>query len=933
MLAQHARGLIALSACRAGELIRAVERDQLDDALRIAAWHRDVFGANHYFIELQHRDGIPAMRAINRQLIEIARSLDIPLVATNDVHYLTRDDAATHDLLLAIQTQTTLSDPNRLRLDGDDYDLRAPAEMQQLFSGLDAALTNTSLIAERCHVRLDASGFHLPHFPVPNGFTPEMYLRHLAETGLAQRYASITAALQQRLDYELRVIHQMGFDRYFLIVWDLLQHARARGIHWNVRGSAAASLAAYALGLTAVDPIAHQLIFERFLNPDRVSMPDIDMDFPDECRAEMVAYAVERYGPAHVAQIVSFGTLGARAALRDVGRALQADEQTLRRVLNLLPKTVNVTLNDALAQPAFAQLYEGEPTVRSLVDYARALEGIARHTSTHPAGLVITAQPLVELVPLQRATHAKDQPQGLAPLSQYNMSALEHLRLLKLDFLGLTTLTIMQRTLAFIHARHGVSVRLDAIPLDDLAIYDLLASGNVGGVFQVEGDDFRRVLTASRPTCFADVVALLALYRPGPMQFVESFIARKHGREAIRYRHATLEPILQETYGIVVFQEQVLQSLSALAGYTGAQADTVRRAISKKNADVLQAQRAAFVAGAERTSAIAPEIAHQIWDDIEYFSGYAFSKAHATDYALITCQTAWLKAHYCIEFIASNLSVSRSDPAKIAHFISECQRCGIEVLPPCIHGSELEFVIEANAIRVGLGAIKGVSDVVVAAIIDERRARGRFAAVDEVCRRLNLAALGKKTLEALIESGALDALGERAALLASLDSLLNASQHSTRNAGQLDLFGDESLKTITLAEVPPATVQQRRAWERTRLGAAICDPPLHELRAQLERQPEFMTISALAPAHIGQSVNLVALVEQVRDITTKQIDRMAFALLSDGRASTEATIFPAVYARMRECWQADALLRVRAKVQAEKGGLQLIIESAEPLLG
>ncbi|MEP7199065.1 MAG: DNA polymerase III subunit alpha, partial [Chloroflexota bacterium] len=664
-LASHAEGLICLSACKSGEVIRAIEAGQADESRKLAAWHKEVFGANNYFMELQYRAGLPEMQAVNQELLNIARELDVPLVATNDVHYIAPDDAPTQELLLAIQTQTTMSDPKRMRMEGNDYYLRTPAEMHTLFSGLPDALRNTLVIAERCNLNLDNKGYHLPVFDVPSGFTDETYLRHLAEEGFARRYPNPTPALRQRLEYELTVIHTMGFDTYFLIVWDLVRFAASAGIWYNIRGSAAGSMVSYTLGITALDPVQHNLIFERFLNPGRVTMPDIDMDFPDDRRGEMIEYAVRKYGHDRVAQIITFGTLGAKAAIRDVARATGVELSEADRLARLVPSGPKIHLADQLKEGELAALYQNDPAVKELLDKALKLEGISRHASTHAAGVVITDRPLTEYVPLHRATKQGSDANSLGVVTQYPMEDLEGIGLLKMDFLGLATLTIMRRAVDLIKETRGETVDIGNVPLDDPAIYELLSSGNVEGIFQVESGGMRKVLTGLKPSTFEDVSSTIALYRPGPMQFIDSFIARKHGREPITYRHAALEPILRETYGAIVYQEQVIQILADLAGYSPGDADLVRRAVGKKKEEELKKHRAGFVAGAQTSRHIPAEIADQIWTDIEFFANYGFNKSHSADYALVTCQTAWLKAHYPVEYMTALLSVARGDTDKI----------------------------------------------------------------------------------------------------------------------------------------------------------------------------------------------------------------------------------------------------------------------------
>ncbi|HSR32359.1 MAG TPA: DNA polymerase III subunit alpha, partial [Anaerolineae bacterium] len=638
-LASHAGGLIALSSCGSGEVPRLLQDNRPQRARKAAEWYRDVFGPDSFFLELQEHD-IPEMRAVNRALTDMSRETGIPLVATNDAHYVRRDQAYAHEVLLSIQTGKTMTDPSRLKMNNDSYYLKSAEEMAALFPDLPEALRNTVAIAERCNVDLDPTGFHLPKIDIPAGYTPETYLRHLTEAGLRRLYGDEfhSERVQNRINHELGIIHRMGFDVYFLIVWDLCEFSRERDIWWNVRGSAAGSIVAYGLGITNLDPLAHDLIFERFLNPGRVTMPDIDLDYPDDRREEMIYYTMRKYGADKVAQIITFGTLGAKAAIRDVGRALDIPLGEVDKVARLVPGGPGVKLDEALAKVSeLRQLYEGVDYVRTLIDTAREVEGVSRHASTHAAGVVVTDEPLVEYTPLHRPTRGAEE--GL-PVTQYTMDVLEDAGLLKVDFLGLSTLTILRKAVDLIRERHGVSFTQRSIPLGDTKAFQLLASGNVLGIFQVEGAGFRRVLSEMRPSRFEHVVAVLALYRPGPMEYIPTYIQRMHGKERVTYRHPMLEPILEETYGIIVFQEQIIQIASQLAGYEPGEADTIRKAVGKKIREALLAHRTKFVDGCV-ANGIPQETAETVFGDIEYFARYGFNKAHAADYAIITVQTAY----------------------------------------------------------------------------------------------------------------------------------------------------------------------------------------------------------------------------------------------------------------------------------------------------
>ncbi|MGQ9681787.1 MAG: DNA polymerase III subunit alpha [Anaerolineae bacterium] len=931
LLQDHAEGLIALSACQSGEIPRLLMHQRRSEAEARARWHQELFGRENYYFELQVHEGLPELREVNTALAEMGARLGIPLVATNDTHYVNAEDASAHELLLCIQTNSTLGDPKHMRLPGNDYHLRSPAEMQTLFSQWPEALENTARIAEACSFRLQMSGYHLPVFEVPGDDTPESYLRRLCEEGLQRRYGQVTPALRERLEHELRVIHEMGFDAYFLIVWDLVRYAKSHGILVGPgRGSAAGSLVSYCLEITNLEPLANGLIFERFLNPGRVTMPDIDLDFPDDRRDELISYAVSRYGQDRVAQIITFGTMAARAAIRDAGRALAMPLNDVDRVAKLVPAGPKVTIASALeTSPELRQVYEQEDYIRDLLDKARALEGVSRHASTHAAGVVIGDRPLTEYLPLQQA------PRGEGVITQYTMEALERIGLLKIDFLGLSTLTIIQRALNHIRSTRGLEIDLQTLPLDDPAIFELLSSGEVTGIFQVESGGMRKTLRDMRPSTFEDIVVLLSLYRPGPMQFIENYIARKEGREPVVYRHPALEPILKDTFGIIVYQEQIIRIAADLAGYSPAEADLMRRAVGKKKAKDLQEQRAKFLAGAMERG-IPKEAAEGIFDDIEYFANYGFNKAHSAAYAVITCQTAYLKAHYPVEYMAAMLSVERGNIEKVAALIAECRRLGITVHPPDVNHSQLDFSIERDAsnaeglaIRYGLAAIKNVGDG-AAELIVQSRGDSPFADVGDFCRRVDLRQVNKRVLECLIKAGALECLGSCGQLLAALDNMLAVSQeaHAARQAGQLSLFGamGGSVPTfLTLPEAPPIAHKQRLAWEKELMGLYFSKSPLHLLPRNL---PHVTRVAQVDETLKGRRIMLMGQVTAVHTIVTKKGDLMAFATVEDLSGSLEVVVFPKTYQETREIWVEDALVVVKGKADMRDERPSLICDAA-----
>ena len=944
LLVAYSRGLTALTACESGEIPRLLLQKKRAEAERRAQWYQELYGQDHFYLELQFHEGLPELRELNEALADIGRRLHIPLVATNDSHYIAPADAAAHELLLCIQTNTTLGDPKRMRMPGNDYYLRSPEEMAKLFAAYPDAIENTVRIAQSCSFRICSKGYHLPVFEVPGGEPAEDYLRRLCLEGLQRRYREVTPALMQRLEHELGVIHQMGFDTYFLIVWDLVHYAKSHGILVGPgRGSAAGSLVSYTLEITDLEPLANGLIFERFLNPGRVTMPDIDLDFPDDRRDELIAYAVSKYGQDRVAQIITFGTMAARAAIRDAGRALGIPLGDVDRVAKLVPGGPKVTFESALETSAeLRQVYESTDYVRDLIDKARALEGVARHASTHAAGVVIGDQPLTAYVPLQMA------PRGEGLITQYTMEDLEEIGLLKIDFLGLSTLTILQRALDNLRRTRGLDLKLADIPLDDPAIYELLSSGEVTGVFQVESAGMRRTLRDMRPTTFEDIVVLLSLYRPGPMQFIDTYIARKEGREQVVYRHPALEPILKDTYGIIVYQEQIIRIATDLAGYSSSEADLMRRAVGKKKAKDLQEQRGKFIAGATARG-IPAEVAGQIFDDIEFFANYGFNKAHSAAYAVITCQTAYLKAKYPVEYMAAMLSVERGNTEKVASLVAECRRLGIEVRPPDVNCSGLDFTIEgaacppspgqptAMAIRFGLGAIKNVGEGAVELIL---RARGDrpFASVDDFCHRVDLRQINKRVLECLAKSGAMSRLGRPGQLLAALDRMVSISQeaHAAREAGQLSLFGglDSGPATgfLVLPDVPPIPRKDQLAWEKELLGIYVSQNPLNLLPLNLDHVTRTDQIDETLK---GRRIQIIGIIASVRSILTKKGDPMAFAQVEDQSGTIEVVVFPRTFEETRDLWMEDRLVVVKGKVDWREDRPGLICDAAreyDPLI-
>jgi DNA polymerase-3 subunit alpha len=949
LLAQHAEGLICCSACLSGEVPSLLVAGQLDKARQAAGWFREVFGAENYFLELQRHRSLPELERANERLVALAKELGLRCVGTNDVHYLRRSDAPVHELLLAIQTGTTLADPERMQMGSDDFHLATPQEMAELMPEYAEALDNTNLVAELCTLELDYQGYHLPKFAVPAPYTAEEYLRMRCGEGLRRRYKEITPEIKKRLEHELEMIHNMGFDDYFLVCADLVNWAKheAGMLVGPGRGSGASSIVAYSLGITDLEPLGLGLIFERFLNPGRVTMPDIDLDFPDDRRQEVIDYLTRRYGADRTAQIATFGTMLSRGAIRDVGRALGIPLPEVDHVAKLVPYGPKKSIQDGLETvPELKQLYESKPYIKKLIDYSLALQGVARHFSTHAAGVLITDKPLVEYTPLQRA------PRGEGIISQFAMEDIEVIGLLKLDVLGLSTLAVLDRAFRWIERTTGQKLSQASIPLDDPDTFALLSSGEVTGIFQVEGGGMRRTIREMQPTEFRDIVAVLALYRPGPMQFIPNYISRKFGREEVTYHHPALEPILAETYGIIVYQEQIIRIASELAGYTPAEADLMRRAVGKKKKKDLEEQHARFVPGAVARG-IPEAAAEAIFADIEFFADYGFNKAHAAAYAVITLQTAYLKAHYPVEYMAALLSIERGNLEKVAQLIAECRRLGIEVRPPDVSYSGADFTVEPVtapapgqkasflgakdlAIRFGLGAIKNVGDG-PASVIVQARGEPPFADIDDFLRRVDLRQVNKRGLEYLIRAGALDALGERAALLAAIDQMMAISQqvHHSREIGQRSLFdlgsalgqiGDA--RFVLPRDVPPLVEKKLLADEKELLGVYMSAHPLDVLSQYVDDR--LTLLSDVDTSMENEQVQVAGVVNSLRAIATKKGDSMAFAQLEDSSGSLELVVFPRVYGEAKELLGDDALLFVRGKVDVRDDRPKLITESIEP---
>ncbi len=937
MLAEHGEGIIATSACLGGPVANNVLHGRPELARDYAGKLAEIFGPDRFFIELQDH-GIDDQIRVNGDLIALARSLDLPLVATNDVHYCLQEDAPAQDLLVCIQTNTTLTDPKRMRSESDQLFLKGPDEMARLFRDVPEAITNTIRIAEMCALDLDFRGYHLPAFPVPDGFDPTTYLESLCQAGALKRYGHVSGEVATRLAYELDVIKGMGFDNYFLVVWDFIRFAREQGILVGPgRGSSAGSIVCYTLGITALDPLKYDLIFERFLNPSRISMPDIDIDFADDRRSEVIEYVVRKYGSDRVAQIVTFGTLGAKAAVRDVARAMGRQFGDADRVAKLIPVGPGITIESAMAKvPELQAMYDGDESVRELIDSARKVEGIARHSSTHAAGVVISRDPLVQHVPLQRAGGKSEGE----ITTQFPMAQLEDLGLLKMDFLGLRTLTVLGKAVALVQEA-GYDITLESIPLEDVKTFELLQRGETTGVFQLEGGTTARMTVDVAPSKFDDLVALMALIRPGPMAMAPDYISRKHGRAEIEYIHPDVEPILGETYGVALYQEQVIRMANVLAGFSMSEGDGLRKAMGKKLPEQMAKYRDRFITGcADRN--IEKKLASDIFSLIERFAGYGFPKAHSAAYAVIAAQTGYLKANHPVEFMAALLSTEIGNTDRIVSLLAECRRSGIPVLPPCINRSVVEFSVEAardgkHAVRFGLAAVKNVGEAAVQSIVDARMGQSNacFANLSAMCDAIDWSQVNRRAVESLARAGALDELGRRGGVLDALEPAIAAAQKRQRATarGQMDLFGGGASDAVPNVVVPDLDLpsSQKLQWEKELLGTYMSDHPLKEVLQRFRGMPEGQSIcevSQLETRGVTTSVRLVAMVEGVRKIVTKSNKTMAVITIEDLSGRVEAVLFPEIYERNAGLLKDGAILDLRGKIDRRGESLQVICESA-----
>jgi len=931
LLFKYHEGLICLSACLKGEIPRCILQAKFPLALKTADDYLQIFGRGNFYLELME-NGLPEQKTVNEQILKISKDLNIPLAATNDVHYINKEGAFAHEALLCIQTQNTLSTPGRMKFNSDQFYLRGSEEMKKLFKDVPQAIRNTIEIANKCNLTLDFSQLHLPKFPLPDSEDENIFLEKLCEQNLSTRFKQVTPQIRERLRSELDIIKKTGFVSYFLIIWDLVRYAKENNIPVGPgRGSAAGSIVSYTLGITDVDPLRYNLIFERFLNPQRITMPDIDIDFCYEKRPQVLEYVSQRYGSGNVAQIITFGTMLSRAVIRDVGRVMGFGYSEVDRIAKLIPHEAGMNLRRALeVNPELKSIHDKDSKIKELIDTAFYLEGLSRHASVHAAGVVISDQPLIEYVPLFKTPD--DQV-----VTGYDMKSLEKIGLLKMDFLGLRTLTVIEQTLKIIKRTQQKDIDINSISLQDKKTYQLLASGETVGVFQVESSGMKELLRRLKPEKFEDLIAVLALYRPGPIGsgMLEDFIQRKHGQKPINYSYPKLEPILKDTYGIIVFQEQVMQIASTLAGFSFSEADLLRRAMGKKNPEVMEEQRKHFVEGCKKNR-IPESITHKIFDLMEYFAGYGFNKSHSTAYALISFRTAYLKANFPVEFMCALLSSERDNTDKIVEYINESRRMGIEVLAPDINESFADFtVVGQKSIRFGLLAIKNLGEAAARSIIENRKKEEKFKDIFDFCSRQDQKAINKKVVESLIKCGAMDYFGKRSRLMQVLPRVLEFSSKLVKEkaSGQLSFFGDSFLsggmdkKIIELPDIEEWPKQQLLQFEKELLGFYVTGHPLAKYQF-LIKKTKIKKIADAANQPVSRKDELVfaGLIDKVTLTTTRKSgELMAILRIEDEESSLEAFVFPKVFEQTRDNLKKGNAVAAQGRVSLKEGSARLLI--------
>lgn len=944
-LREHSQGLIALSACLGGEVQSLILKDNLKKAEAAAMEYKAIFGEDFY-LELQYH-GMEEQLKVNRELVEMSRKLGIPLVATNDTHYIYKDDSVSHDVLLCIQTAKNVNDEDRMRYPSEQFYLRSPEEMQEIFSYVPEALENTVKIAERCNYSYEFHKSKLPKYPLEPGADPFEYLRELCWEGMRQKYEAVTAELEERMEYELRIINQMGYVDYFLIVWDFIKFADDNGIMTGPgRGSAAGSLVAYALNITKIDPIKYSLIFERFLNPERISMPDIDSDFCYERRQEVIDYVVDKYGSDNVSQIITFGTMAARACIRDVGRALDYSYAEVDRIAKMIPQMLGITIEKALqVNSELKQLYDEDERCQYLIDIAKRLEGLPRHTSTHAAGVVIASEPLVNFVPLQKNEDSI--------VTQFTMGSLEELGLLKMDFLGLRTLTVIRDAVEMIEKNEGVRVDIGSLDLDDREVYRMIGEGHTVGVFQLESAGMTSFMKELKPDSLEDIIAGISLYRPGPMAEIPKYIRNKKDPECIKYETAELEPILGVTYGCMVYQEQVMQIVRDLAGYSMGRSDLVRRAMSKKKHEVMEQERKSFVEGCLKRG-INPGAADRIFDSMMDFASYAFNKSHAAAYAVVGYQTAYLMCYYPAEFLAAMLNSVMGDSTKVAHYIRHAEEKGIQILPPDINESIDKFAVTGNRIRFGLSAVKNVGVNVIRSIVKSREEKGRFTDLEDFCSKIDITCINKRVVESLIKAGAFDCFGVyRSQLLDVYEKVLDGiSNERKRNIeGQMSLFAgvQDSKIMIRYPDIREFDKKHLLAMEKEMTGLYLTGHPLDQYERALRNQTS-IKISDIVSVEVleededdslqvdsavkdGDMVIIGGIITEVSRKITRNNANMAFVKVEDLFSVIEVVVFPKTYEKCKSLIEEDGIVLVKGRVSIKEDEKpKLLCESLDPLL-
>ncbi len=934
ILRTYSEGIICLSACIAGEVPRLINSGNMDGARRCVQEYIDIFGKDNYFLEIQNHD-IPEEKTAAEGLRQLAQEFGIGLVATNDLHYVRREDAEAQDVLLCIQTTSNVDDPGRMRFPNDSFYLKSAEEMAELFGSYPEALENTCRIADRCNVKLEFGHLLLPEFPVPEGFDAVSYLRHLCEEALPERYEVVDETVRKRLDFELDIINTMGYACYFLIVWDFINYCRSHDIPVGPgRGSAAGSIVAYLLRITNIEPLRYHLLFERFLNPERVSMPDIDTDFCYVKRNQVLDYVVRRYGQERVSQIITFGTLQARAAVRDVGKALGMSYTSVDEVAKMIPRELGITLDKALkSSNDFKRAYESRPEVKKLVDLARSVEGLPRNAGTHAAGVIIAPRDLRDYVPLQQGSDS-------GVITQYDKNKVEELGLLKMDFLGLRTLTVIGDCIQFIKETTGEIVDIDNIPLHDKETCEMLCRGETACVFQLESAGITKLVMDLAPESFEDLIPLVALYRPGPLGtgMAEDFIAGRHGQRTAEVLHPLMEPILEDTYGVILYQEQVMQITSALAGFTLGQADILRRAMGKKKAKELDSMRASFIEGAKRLHDIPEELSDRIFSLLQHFAGYGFNKSHSVAYALVAYETAYLKAHWRAQYYAAFLNSVIGDGDKLSWYISVCKNDNIKILAPDVNESGRDFTVLPNkTIRFGLAGIKSTGGAAVEAIISARSEGGPFTSLTDFCCRVNMRVVNKRVVENLIKSGAMDSFGaRRSQLLAVLDQAidLGAACQRDRANGQLGLFGDdqtfgmEEIRLPQRTEIPKQTLLQ---YEKELLGFYVTDHPLSEYKEVMQRFMPLHQFIGETQVQDNQFVRVAGIISSCNIKTTKSGDTMALLTLEDFTGRFPVIIFPKNYqACIRDVFE-DNVVSIEGRFSVDERESKIIAMSVHSL--